>query len=111
MSKHETQRFEFDGSTYEPSLDRARLSTLARAVYDLMIDGEWRTLSEIQADLWNHPPEGTQVRGTEGGIGARLRDFRKDRWGNHTVDRRRRGYEPRGIFEYKLIDPNAPAKS
>ena len=59
--------FDFDGDTYEPVLDRARLQTQLQRVHELMLDGRWRTLKDI-ADA---------VGGTEASVSARLRDLRK----------------------------------
>lgn len=85
----------FDGKTYEPKKDKKRLTGQAKRVFDLMRDGRWRTLSEIQ--------NATGGSDSEAGISARLRDFRKAPWGSHTVNRRRRGEDTKGLFEYQLI--------
>jgi len=82
----------FDGETYEPTTDKARLTRQVERVYALMKDGEWRTLAEI-ADL---------VDASEAGVSARLRDFRKLRFGGYLVERRRNGRPERGRFEYRL---------
>ena len=88
--------FRADGSTYEAEHDRERLFAQLNRVREVMKDGEWRTLFEIEASTGDP----TQS------ISARLRDFRKERFGNHTVNRRRRGPEKRGLFEYQLILTN-----
>ncbi len=80
----------FDGVTYEPALDRERLSSQLERVQDLMRDGMWRTLAEIS----------TSCGGTEASVSARLRDLRKDRFGGHTVNRRRL---VGGLFDYQLV--------
>jgi|SRR5215469_10796086 len=95
MTQHEFN-FRVGGDTYDPLLDKDRLGTELRAVYSLMIDSEWRTLKEIQAQIG---------LGSEAGISARLRDLRKARFGRHTVNRRRRGDGKDGLFEYQFI-PN-----
>jgi len=41
---------------------------------------------------------------SEGGVSARLRDFRKEKFGSHTVNRRRKAGG--GTFEYQLIVNN-----
>jgi hypothetical protein len=64
------------------------------AVYGCLSDQQWRTLAEIRA---------CTKCGSEAGISARLRDLRKHRWGQHTVNRRRRGNGEDGLFEYQLI--------
>jgi hypothetical protein len=82
----------FDGRTYDPAHDQERLNTQLWRVFSLMRDGEWRTLGEIAA----------AIGGSEAGVSARLRDLRKERFGRHQVERRRRGDEARGCFEYQM---------
>lgn len=82
----------FDGETYNPALDKHRLSSQFRRVWNLMIDGEWRSLPEIRNALIGHD--------SESAISARLRDFRKPP-ANATVDRRRRE-NANGLFEYRV---------
>ena len=85
-------KYRFGGSTYEPEHDETRLNKQLRRVYDAMKDGEWLTLDEIAGKT------GDQCQS----ISARLRDFRKPRFGGHEVQRRRRGEPSQGIHEYKL---------
>ena len=82
-----------DGETYVRSFDYARLNRQARVVWDVMDDSKWRTLREI-ADSCSEP---------EASISARLRDFRKEKFGGHDVERRRRGGGEKGLFEYRLL--------
>jgi hypothetical protein len=79
----------FDGETYDPKRDQARLSGQAARIFKLMKDGEWRTLSEISR-LTGDP---------ESSVSARLRDFRKPRFGSHTVNRR---MAIAGLYYYQL---------
>ena len=80
----------FDGFTYSPEADGKRLSTLLDRVRVLMVDGHWRTLTEIvQA-----------VGGTEASVSARLRDLRKSRFGGWEVQKRRIGRS--GLYEYRV---------
>lgn len=85
----------FSGETYEAKYDQDRLRAQLDRVWKTMKDGQWRTLWEIE-EITHDPLQS---------ISARLRDFRKQRFGSHTVNRRRVGPEQRGIFEYQLI-PN-----
>lgn len=90
----ETQlQLDFDGSTFDAALDTVRLSRQAQLVFDLMRDGQWRTLAEITRAIGS---------GSEAGVSARLRDFRKPKFGGFVVDRRRRGDGEHGFFEYQL---------
>lgn len=91
--KAEKTQLPFDGRTFVSSLDGARLTTQFKLVAALMLDGRWRTLAEIAA----------KTGGSEAGVSARLRDFRKEKFGGHTVARRRRGDAARGLHEYRLI--------
>ena len=86
-------KFDCDGSTYEAVPDQSRLNAQLRRVVVAMRDGAWRTLGEI---------EGVTGDG-QTSISARLRDLRKERFGVSTVERRRRGDEGRGLFEYRLL--------
>ena len=82
-----------DGETYQPVHDSVRLGKQALAVFELMRDGKWRTLREITSAIGG---------GSEAGVSARLRDFRKEKFGAFVVDRRRRGEGENGLFEYQL---------
>jgi hypothetical protein len=79
-----------DGELFQPALDGLRLNDQHETVKRLMADGRWRTLPEI------HDITGFG----EASISARLRDFRKLRFGEHTVNRRRR---TAALFEYQLV--------
>ena len=87
----------FDGPDYNPDLDRKRLTGQVKRIFDCMLDGKWRTLAEIKA-VTGDP---------EASISAQLRHLRKARFGGHLIEKRRRGEETQGLFEYKLI-PNLP---
>ena len=80
----------FDGETYIATLDRDRLKSQLERVFALMKDSQWRTLHDIQV----------RCGGSEAGISARLRDLRKERFGNHRLISRRR---TAGTWEYRLI--------
>ena len=82
----------FDGRTFEPENDRDRLVGQLDRVRALMLDGMWRDLASIRAD----------VGGSEAGISARLRDLRKGSFGGYQVERRR---VHGGLFEYRVLPP------
>lgn len=82
----------FSGETYDHERDGVRLAKQWWDVWRFMLDGEWRTLSQISQQS-GHPMQS---------ISARLRDFRKKRFGSHTVERR---YLHDGIWEYRVC-PN-----
>jgi hypothetical protein len=83
----------FNGPAYEPAHDHARLTGQILRVWDLMRDGQWRTLQEI-ADRTGDPPAS---------ISAQLRHLRKERFGLHTVERRSRGDRASGLWEYRVL--------
>lgn len=79
----------FGGSTYDAARDYRRLKGRLLRVYLLMIDGQWRTLAEIQS----------HVGGSEAGISARLRDLRKSEYGGHVIERE---HVECGLHRYRL---------
>lgn len=92
IRKADQSEFDFDGDTYDPALDKARLNTQYGRVFELMSDGRWYTLAEIQA----------AVGGTMTGVSARYRDFKKPEKGGFHTEKRRRGDGRRGLWEYRL---------
>ena len=85
----------FNGSDYDPQFDNARLTGQIKRVYNLMIDGNWRTLSEIEA-ITGDP---------QASISAQLRHLRKERFASHIVNKRSRGERVVGLYEYQLLKP------
>ena len=81
---------EFDGAGYEPSRDKERLTNQKEVIFALMKDGWWRTLRQI-AEVTGFP---------EASISAQLRNYRKPKFGGHTVERK---HIKNGLHEYKLI--------
>ncbi len=80
----------FGGDTYDAERDRDRLAGQIFRVWVCMADQQWRTLQDISYAT-NDP---------EPSISARLRDFRKKRFGSHVVERE---YIDRGLFRYRLV--------
>ena len=85
----------FNGSDYNPALDDKRLTNQIGRIFNCMIDGKYRTLSEI-AFITEDP---------EPSISAQLRHLRKPRFGSYIVEKRRRGVPSNGLFEYCLLPP------
>lgn len=79
-----------DGITFEQQRDGGRLNAQHARVFDLMKDGCWRTLAMISLE----------TRDPESSVSARLRDFRKERFGSHGVERR---HMQDGLWEYRLV--------
>lgn len=69
--------------------DHLRLKTQIDTIKELMIDGEARTLRRIE-QLTGYPPAS---------ISAQLRNLRKARFGNHTINRRHIGS---GLYLYQM---------
>lgn len=94
-----------DGATYSPRKDRAPLNAQAQRVWDVLAGGRWLTLAEIAAETGD----------PEASVSARLRDFRKPKFGEHEVSRRRRA--DHRVWEYRLVvettteTPNLPGLS
>jgi hypothetical protein len=95
---------DFDGDTFDPVQDLARLNAQTLRVWSALQTDQWLTLRELE----------TLTGDPQASISARLRDLRKRRFGSHIVLRRRRDDGRRGIHEYKLdrrthIDDVTPA--
>ena len=80
----------FDGASFDEGRDGDRLRAQFAAVFLLMSDGYWWTLAEL-SERTGYP---------EASISARIRDFRKVKFGGHTVLREHAG---NGQWEYRLI--------
>jgi len=81
----------FDGPT-ALGVDVPRLAGQLARVFELMCDGQYRTLTEIAS----------ATGCLETSAGARLRDFRKPKFGGHTVIQRQVEGVPL-LYEYRLI--------
>src|SRR5262245_55332988 len=91
QGRQEAQRpARFDGADYQPDRDDSRLSLQFWRIWNLMRDGVWRTLPQIE--LATGDPGAS--------ISAQLRHMRKPRFGSHTVNRR---YLHDGLWEYQLV--------
>jgi hypothetical protein len=77
-------------------VDYVRLNQQAIDVWAVMRDLAWHTLSGISRAT-AHP---------EASVSARLRDFRKERFGSHIVERER---VIGGLWRYRLV-PNAAVR-
>jgi hypothetical protein len=86
----------FNGAGYDPAVDYVRLKSQLETIYELMVDGKWRTLNEIE--LITQFPAAS--------ISAQLRNLRKKSFGSNIVNRRARGDRKTGLFEYQLIKTN-----
>lgn len=85
-----------DGKTFDPTTDTEALDKQAVRVWKTMLDGRWRSLDAIAAITRDHVPS----------ISARIRDFRKHRFGGHEVKLRRQ--QGSRMYEYQLIPYEKP---
>lgn len=85
----------FNGPDYDPDLDHARLTGQIARIFTLMGDHAWRTLGEIEAETGD----------PQASISAQLRHLRKRRFGAFVIEKRRRGADDTGLFEYRLLPP------
>ena len=83
----------FDGYTYDPDEDYARLSTVLSRVRYLMTHpmGRWWTLWELSR----------RTNSSEAGVSARIRDLRKAKNGGFTVKNQRVGSG--GLWQYRVV--------
>jgi len=81
---------DFDGETYEPELDKVRLTGMLQRVYSAMSSGAWCSLSHLART----------AQGSEASVSARIRDLRKEKFGGFEVQRKR---IERGLFHYRLV--------
>ena len=83
----------FDGSDVVKKLDNPRLEKGITRIFNYMKGERWLTLETIS--------ESTSIG--ESSVSAQLRNMRKDRFGGHTIEKRRKGERTSGLWEYKLI--------
>ena len=83
----------FDGKTYEPEHDKLRLTGQIKRTYDALLDGRWKTLTELSFTTGD----------PEASVSARLRDLRKAKFGGLDIQRQRRGEPSLGLFEYRMV--------
>ena len=86
----------FDGETFDPFRDGDRLTSQLNRVRDVLFDGNWHTLQELNE----------RCGGTTASVSARVRDLRKKRFGEYNVERR---CVRAGLWEYRLEIPNEEA--
>ncbi len=84
----------FDGDTYNHRRDQRRLDSAFVTVFRLMRDGRWRSLKDIMI--------ATCFRFSEVNVSSRLRDYRKEKFGSHTVDTRIVIIDGRPVYQYRL---------
>ena len=91
-----SQDLTFQGADFDQERDGVRLTGQIRRVYTIMKDRKWRTVSEIQIDIFKK----FAIKDPENSIQAQLRNLRKPEFGKHSVERIRR--EKTNVSEYQL---------
>ena len=80
----------YDGSDYVPERDDKRLTGQILRIANCMMDGQWRSLADIEA-ITGDPAAS---------ISAQLRHLRKERFGGHTVNKE---HLSNGLWHYQLV--------
>src|SRR5262245_10856013 len=80
----------FGGASYEPSRDYERMNGQLRRVYEVMKDGHWHSLESLARE----------AGGTVASVSARVRDFRKRKYGSRLVERK---HIKEGLFLYRMV--------
>jgi len=93
------ERPDFDGAVYERAKDLDRLTLQHERVRDVLLDGKWRTLPEMRAEIQRRYGRNDP----EASISAQLRHLRKERFGAYTIEKRARGHRENGLFEYRIV--------
>ena len=88
----------FDGDTFDPFLDGVRLESQLSLVAQVMADGAWWTIPAVVVEIARR----FGVKCSDTGVSARIRDFRKPRFGGRGVDRRR-VVAGSGLYEYRVL--------
>jgi hypothetical protein len=88
----------FDGITYKPR-DSIKFGTQLWGVLEVMSDGNWRTIPDLDKKL-----RLIGIYATHQGISARIRDLRKAKFGGRKIERRE--IRPR-LYEYRLLPEEA----
>ncbi|HTV07772.1 MAG TPA: hypothetical protein VMD97_01850 [Candidatus Aquilonibacter sp.] len=89
----------FDGPEYVEPRDRTRLATQIDCIREHALDGKWRTIQKLTAELRKAHP---RVGFPENSVQAQLRNLRKL---GYRVERR---HVAKGLFEYRLLEPVNP---
>lgn len=90
LNDYITVRPNFNGADYNRVQDRERLTGQILRIYDLMKDGQPRTLGQIAEHTCD----------PEASISAQLRNLRKPRFGGYVVEKENLG---KGLFQYRLV--------
>ena len=88
----------FGGATYK-ARDSVKFGTQLWGVKQIMGDGNWRTIPELDKKL-----RLIGIYATHQGISARIRDLRKPEFGDRKIERRE--IRPR-LYEYRLLPEEA----
>lgn len=92
----------FPGETINDKLDTKRLTKQHDTIRELMLDGKYRTLHEIES-ITGYP---------QSSISAQLRHLKKKKFGSYRLVKRRALLDrASGLFEYKILEPLPPEET
>ena len=97
-----TNKNYFDGDFFDFEIDHSRLTKQMGFIFLVILDGRFKSVIKIQEEILDR----FYKQCAQTSISAILRDFRKQKWGEHTVNTRR--VKETGLFEYQFVfNPNA----
>jgi len=79
-----------DGTTYDHARDGVRLGEQHKRVWKVMRRGHWKTIAQVAAIT------GDQAQS----VAARIRDFRKPKFGGHDIQSK---YVGDGVWMYRVV--------
>lgn len=82
------------GPAYSEALDGERIAKQFDRILALMLDGQWRTLGQIE----------TATGYPRSSISAQLRHTKKRRFGSYRVEKQRTDLHP-GLWLYRVLAP------
>lgn len=85
----------FGGQTFSPARDGKRLAAQFDAVREVMLEKQWRTLTELQTLVSDR----YGIVASLPAISARVRDLRKLKFGGYHVER---DYVGAGLWRYRV---------
>jgi hypothetical protein len=83
---------ELGGQETGDGADASRLSRQLDIVATCLGDGSW----------WTLPSLAERAAASTQSVSARVRDLRKERWGSHTIERRK-VVGSVGVYEYRMV--------
>lgn len=86
----------FDSGIELTKADHVRLGAQIKRVLAVLQEGGWWSVPEIKTRIWSK----YGIEDPETSISAQIRNLKKERHGEHTVERRSEG---RGFYRFRLV--------